>query len=286
MRGSAFRPEPRRITQREIRYLMEKAEIKIPARELPTDYSAYPRWRFKLLNRIRGCGLPAGTLNPYITELKTLTLEQLKARYPTLSETTLNLESKLFTSLLDSCSETKHGRHLTEIENKANEGAGREALKILDGLFLFNAENTLLDAADEFEEASCKSIASLGDMLTHLEKNLDRLEAGGQPVNEYILLAKLKRMPRPYKPDGITELSATYAEFEARPPHKRTVRKLLQLLQRRYDEWAKEQEKNKKLHAKAGVTGSSSSSDSKPICPVCKKIGHTEETCWTKHPEL
>jgi hypothetical protein len=127
LRGS-FRPEPRRVSSREVRYLLERIEIKIPLKELPAEYALYPGYRFRMKQKIRSCGLPGSILTPFLLEMDTLNLMQLKGQYLRQSDVVINLEAKPFTALLDAAQDKSHLRHSTAIITECNEGAGREAI--------------------------------------------------------------------------------------------------------------------------------------------------------------
>jgi len=201
--------------EEQYRLWLERIEIKIVLKQLPTTYAEYPWYRFQLAQKVRSCGLPGTIFVPFLRQLQDYSLDELKVAFRSLDSVELNLESKLFTAVGDILQDKKYLPLQQRIMGQCDEGAGRQAVKILDRHFQFTQPMMLNDAADAFDALSCNSMAELGPYLTGFRYHMGVMEAGGQTVNEAIVLSRLKRTIRPYMKDGLTEIAATYSQWEA-----------------------------------------------------------------------
>jgi hypothetical protein len=235
-----------------------------------------------MLQKIRSSGVPGHVYTPYLRELATSDLVTMKRlTVAGMSDVALDLDSKIFTTLLEVALEKSNTRVVRELQTRCNEGAGREAIILLDELYQFNRDTVMTDAADGYNSLTCDSMKDLGEYLTNMRYYLDCMAMGGQPVNEVLLLSTVKKILKPYdERSNMKHISARYAEFEARPQRKRTVDALFAKLQTCYNEWAKDQEKNRKAKGAAAR-------DSGPL-PPCSHCGgkHNSTKCWTKFPHL
>jgi hypothetical protein len=102
----------------------EKITIKITLKELPDTYAAYNLYRFKMKQKIRNTDLPGTVITPFLRDLERFDIVALKRDLLEADEMIINLESKLFSAILDACHEVKHSRHIRAIQTGCDEGGG------------------------------------------------------------------------------------------------------------------------------------------------------------------
>ena len=242
LRGSGRSSRERDEFRREVLQYIPR-EVKLSMKALPLTYAEYPPYRNLLGVKVMACGLPGSITIPWLREMDTLTRDELKIRYLGFSDTVLDLESKVYSVLLDAAQGVAYLRYSTAMIQECNRGAGREAVKTLDRLYQYSKRTEMTDAADDWYLLTCTSIDEVGNFVANLRTSVAKLSSGGQQIHPDLLLTKIKNTVKPFAKEGVPELSARFARFEAQPEENQDWEDLLQLLEKGYMEWKKEQEK-------------------------------------------
>ena len=146
----------------------------------PSHLRGVSPYRNLLGVKVMACGLPGSVTLPWLREMDSLTRDELKIRYLGFSDTVLDLESKVYSVLLDAAQGVVYLRYSTAMIQECNRGAGREAVKTLDRLYQYSKRTEMTDAADDWYLLTCTCIDEVGNFVASLRTAVAKLSSGGQ----------------------------------------------------------------------------------------------------------
>jgi len=227
--GSGLGPSPR-TTEREAQYFPR--EVKFNLKPLPEKMAGWMWYRYRLFQKLRSCNMPPSFVARYIKTYHDNSKDDLKRI--DLDEYERELDAKLFDKILDAADGIQYLEHQRRIISECTEGAGMQALKVLDEIYEFNRDQLSTDAQRWIENTSCSSVAQAGAYLAGLKYNLEILNACEQPMSNVNVLSKLKTVIKPYEKEGIYEFSHTYSAYKTRSKADRDAYELIAKLSERY----------------------------------------------------
>jgi hypothetical protein len=137
LRGSLNREQQTQTGQAEAPPRGEREPKLAALGALPELHSDYPSWRFQMRANIVGSGLSKKEYRKYLVDMETANMEDL----PDMNLNTENLntiDSRLYTAVINALkANKKQATYLLKIQQKCVEGSGRQAVRILDGIYKY-----------------------------------------------------------------------------------------------------------------------------------------------------
>ena len=126
----------------------------------------------------------------------------------------INLDSKLFSGLVNAVQGKKYMVHQRRIVTECQEGAGREAIKVLDDIYDFNKQRISDESSGSIYDATCKGMEDMGQFLADAAFHLEDMGANGENMADSFFISMFERKLRPYDKDGVVEVASQFSSFE------------------------------------------------------------------------
>jgi len=237
-------------------------------------------WRFKMRSRIRNSGVKLRDAKRYLDTMDEGGMEHLVTQGE--SEEVQALDNLLFDKILEKLKGKLDSIVLTIME-KCEEGCGRQAYRVLEEEFRYEAGLLATDAGTEIVNRSPNNMDQLEDFNVKIKHDLAVLEQteGHQPLSMTMQLVKEKL--KPYDKDSVFKsTSAVFEKFEA--DGETSLRLLLDRLKLHASNHNIQRARDKRSGKSAAFA--STNPDKDKTCDHCGKQGHVKKSCFLKHPEL
>lgn len=165
--------EPPSMVEAHGYFLLRGPELKldkVPGR--PTEYEGWRTClRVKLLNLV---AFDSELIEQYHEELDTLTFSELKD--PPTHPTPKRVDSKLYGACMKACAKGKPiSTHQKKNKNQCSWGAGRQAVKVLDASFEYEASKLARRGGREFDLRKCTDMADLESYAVDIRDAMDKM---------------------------------------------------------------------------------------------------------------
>jgi hypothetical protein len=149
------------------------------------DYDSYRRWRFKMLSELtalpKDAKLKAPLVVAWIGEVKTKSMTELA----TSGDDFIELDFSLFNAIVSACASSVH---VLKLESSCDFGAGRQAVKMFDGIYLYNNEESANVAMAQLMRIRCTKMSQLEWFMQEFQTRAATVEAGGNKVPDTMLI--------------------------------------------------------------------------------------------------
>jgi hypothetical protein len=287
LRGAGKTEEPTTPGRSERTWV--EREIKVDITTLGNAKS-YPGWRLATEVAIGTSNVDPDLADIFIEEMNTLPMEDL-ATHEGLPKELRMLDSKIYAGVTKAIKDEQHTEHQNNIKAKCKRNHGRHAIRILDKAFDYKVETIADEAASEVIRMKCKDPKDVGRFVAAFSLRMAQLEAGNTPLHPRFGMGLIKTAIQDLSDAHVT---ATVAEFEARPLEKKNMEDLLRALEKYSIEARKKATKKDDKYAlsaaakKAAFAGNKKNIQNKVdangnfLCNYCGKGGHLIRECRKK----
>ena len=188
----------------------------------PDTYAEFRGWLEALYASLLSCGVEPVSCLQYIRELQDPKVSW-EALSQTLTPALRGLDIKLYAAVLGALQSKGCATHLHEIGRQCTfengrYGCGRIAVRILQRRFRDEAKIQATEANQKLWKTLCHGAEGIGSFLDVAKECRHVLVRCGEPVSDGMFLQVLKD-----RLEGVGQLSATFAEFEAREEKLQTL---------------------------------------------------------------
>lgn len=219
----------------------------------------------------------------YHSQLEFLTFDQVRGS--PLNVVLQRVDNRLFTAVHGSCRAPSQEKYAIRIQVECELGNGRQAIKVLDVAFGYEASRLAEVGADALPNMVCKTMEELQEYCSRIRLGIVRIRAStGAPLPEVLVVPQIKRAI-----ENINEVDVSVAlsTFGALPINQRSSDLLIDVLEFQASQYKTKQDRLKarpKALTALGFTPSLGA-DGRPFtgkCRWCQNTGHKMADCKQK----
>jgi len=188
------------------------ADQRIFIKDMPDDANMYIGWRNGLKAAILAVAKSGeiAEVSRFLIELDDTTGHQTPGLALPTNNALFGLDAKIYTALLNSLKGVNAEKYTFKITNTATFGCGRQAIRMLDISFAYDAEKVAIKSTSMVLSTRCKNMAGLDDCITSFRTHKLRMGNGAHAMSPVLGVQIMVRAV-----SHITECQATLALRQA-----------------------------------------------------------------------
>ena len=239
--------------------------------KIPELNSDFPDWYFGLEAQIFGAGIGTDDIENFLDSLTNMDFESLGRRDGLRTEGLKNLEYKIYAEVIKCMQNCSASKHIKTIKGSCTRGSGRQVVRKICEIYQYKIAKIATKASIEMVDMKCETVHQVAKYIRHMKDDLEALKQRGTPAPDDLIYALMKKKMKPYRKDGIEEVRAVFAEYDASKDVNKKVEDLIDSLETFAEEYEDETQQEEGGKKKKGATGGP-----KKKCKGCGKENHDE----------